>query len=229
MRAEVAMLDASLILQLIAAILLPLRQRATLTAVGQDDVPQDDALQDVVAQEAARVLALLNPLPALTGSFPRSEHPSTRHLESAFASGDSATAALLATIRPVVFHLPWRYSYAKRSDARGLEDNMAFAEIIGPEAPYVSERVCLGLTLIGPNTFYPPHLHPAIELYYVVAGEATWTANGVSIRNPPGAFILHGSQVVHAMRTHQQPLLAVYTWSGDDIRTTSAYTKLGKA
>jgi mannose-6-phosphate isomerase-like protein (cupin superfamily) len=205
------MLDTNLIPQLIAAVQLPLRQRAT--------TPDD------VGHEAARVLALLNPLPALTGTFPKSEHPSTRYLKAAFAAAGSA--ALLTAIRPVAFHLPWRYSYAKRSDAPGLEDNMAFAEIIGPEAPYVSERVCLGLTLIGPNTFYPPHQHPAIELYYVVAGEATWTADGVSLRNLPGAFILHGSEVIHAMRTHQQPLLAVYTWSGEDVRTTSAYTKLG--
>jgi hypothetical protein len=178
---------------------------------------------DDVGQEAARVLALLNPLPALTGTFPKSEHPSTRHLETVFVAGDDTTDDLLVAVRGVAFHLPWRYSYAKRSNAPGLEDNMAFAELIGPDAPYVSERVCFGLTLIGPNTFYPPHRHPAIELYYVVAGEATWTANGSLRRNPPGAYILHDSQVVHAMQTHQQPLLAVYTWSGKDIRSSSVY------
>jgi mannose-6-phosphate isomerase-like protein (cupin superfamily) len=209
MRAEVTMVDSAPILQLINAMKLRLNQRAVTT--------------DDVGQEAARVLSLLSPLPALTGIFPKSEHPSTRHLETAFVAGADTTDDLLAAVRDVAFHLPWRYSYAKRSDARGLEDNVAFAEIIGPDAPYVSEIVCLGLTLIGPNTFYPPHRHPAIELYYVVTGEATWTADGESVRNPPGAFILHGSQVVHAMRTHQQPLLAVYTWSGEDIRSSSVY------
>ena len=204
------MVDNAPILQIIEAMKLRLNQRAVLS--------------DDVGQEAAGVLALLNHLPALTGIFRKSEHPSTRHLETAFAAGDNTTDDLLTNIRPVAFNLPWRYSYAKRSDAPGLEDNMAFAEIIGPEAPFVSESVCLGLTLIGPNTFYPPHRHPAIELYYVAAGEATWTASGASRRNPPGAFILHGSQVVHAMQTHQQPLLAVYTWSGEDIRSSSVYT-----
>jgi mannose-6-phosphate isomerase-like protein (cupin superfamily) len=207
------MLDTNLILQLIAAIRLRLHQRA---------VTVDD-----VGQEAARVLTLLDPLPVLTGTFPKNEHPSTRYLETAFATSNDTTDDLLATVRDVAFHLPWRYSYAKRSDAPGLENKMAFAEIIGPEAPYVSEGVCLGLTLIGPSTFYPPHWHPATELYYVVAGEATWTANGVSLRNPAGTFILHGSKVVHAMQTDQEPLLAVYTWSGEDIRSSSVYTKLG--
>jgi len=206
-------IETASILQLIAAIQRRLHQRATVA--------------DAIGDEAARVLALLDPLPPLTGAFPPSEHPSTRHLEAAFTAGngagDDATAALLAAIRPVAFHLPWRYGYTKRSDAPGLEGNMAWGEIIGPDAPYASERVCLGLTLIGPNTLYPPHRHPAIELYYVVTGEATWTADGVARRNPPHAFILHGSQIVHSMKTHEEPLLAVYTWSGADIRNSSVY------
>jgi hypothetical protein len=156
MRTEVTMIDTAPVFQRIASIQLRLRQRA--------------ALADTVGLEAARVLALLDPLPALTGTFSRSEHPSTRHLAAAFAAGDHTTAALAASIRCVGFDLPWRYSYAKRGDAPGLEENMAFAEIIGPDAPFASERVCLGLTLIGSETFYPPHCHPAVELYLVVAG-----------------------------------------------------------
>jgi hypothetical protein len=182
-------------------------------------------LSDAVGEEIGRVLALLEPLPPLTGSFSRSDHPSTRHLEAALAGGGESTADLLAAIRPVVYDLPWRYSYAKRDDKPGLEDNMAFAEIIGPEAPYPSDRVCLGLTLIGPETLYPVHTHPAIELYSVAAGTATWTADGVATRNVPGAFILHPSQIVHAMQTHREPLLAVYSWSGADVKTLSAYTE----
>jgi len=182
------------------------------------------ATGDAVAQEIDKVLSLLKPLPALEGEFPRTRHPSARHLAKAFEAGNASTAALLDAIRPVARNLPWRYSYAKRDDAPGLEKNMAFAEIIGPEAPFQSDRVCLGLTLIGPETLYPIHEHPAIELYYVAAGTATWTADGVSSKNAPGAFILHPSQIVHAMQTHWEPLLAVYSWSGADVKTLSSYT-----
>jgi quercetin dioxygenase-like cupin family protein len=178
---------------------------------------------DPVGREAARVISLLKPLPRLDGSFPRSTHPCTRYLDAALQAGNSSTSDLLDAIRPVAFDLPWYYTYSKRSDAPGLENEMAFAEIIGPQAPFKSENVCLGLTLIGPGTLYPSHTHPAIELYYVAAGVAKWTANGVSTLNPPGTFILHPSQVVHAMQTSQEPLLAVYSWSGEDVRTTSAY------
>jgi len=198
-----------------------------LTLIGtiQAHFQRRQAANDVVAQEIARVLSLLTPLPELDGVFPRTRHPAARHLAAAFEAGNASTADLLAAIRAVARNLPWRYSYAKRDDAPGLEKNMAFAEIIGPEAPFQSDRVCLGLTLIGPKTFYPAHAHPAIELYYVAAGTATWTADGVSSKNAPGAFILHPSQIVHAMQTHSKPLLAVYSWSGADVKTLSTYTE----
>jgi hypothetical protein len=200
----------SSILKLIEVIQIHLQQRA---------LNPDDA-----GREAAKVLSLMNPLPLLEGTFTRSNHPSTCYLDAAFAAGNAATQALIAAIRPIALDFPWRYSYAKRDDAPGLEDRMAFAEIIGPEAPFKSQNLCIGLTLIGPKTFYPPHAHPAIELYLVAAGTAIWTAGENSGSNGPGAFVLHSSRIVHAMRTQGEPLLAVYSWSGKDVESLSTYT-----
>jgi quercetin dioxygenase-like cupin family protein len=182
--------------------------------------PADDA----IGLEIQRVLTLLEPLPLLTGRFLKKGHAITRYIEPALRTGNVSTASLLEAIAPVIHALPWRYSYPPRQDAPELGRNIAFAEIIGPEAPFQSDSVCLGLTLIGPETVYPPHRHPAIELYYVVGGTATWTLNGIAHDNPPGTYILHPSQGIHAMQTHAEPLLAVYTWSGSDVRTTSVYT-----
>ena len=36
----------------------------------------------------------------------------------------------------------------------------AVAQIVGPLAPFRSNTVCLGLTLIAADSFYPPHRHP---------------------------------------------------------------------
>lgn len=87
---------------------------------------------------------------------------------------------------------------------------MAFAEIIGPEAPYRSPSVCIGLTLIGPGTLYPLHLHPAIELYLVAAGTAIWSRMEfpVGIRRALSFFILHKS-LTPRKRT-KSPIVAVY-------------------
>jgi mannose-6-phosphate isomerase-like protein (cupin superfamily) len=179
---------------------------------------------DPVGREIQRVVSLLEPLPPLTDKFAKNNHAVTRHIKAALQAGNASTVALLDAIGPVIRFLPWRYSYPTRDDAPDLGQNIAFAEIIGPAAPFRSDSVCLGLTLIGPETLYPAHRHPAIELYYVVAGIATWTLDGVSHDHPPGTFILHPSQAVHAMQTHAEPLLAIYSWSGSDVRTTSVYT-----
>jgi hypothetical protein len=78
-------------------------------------------------------------------------------------------------------------------------------------APIASDEVCLGVTLIAPHTLYPLHRHNAVETYFVLSGTATWTAAGRSQTQPPGSFILHPSNIVHAMQTWDEPLLAVYT------------------
>jgi mannose-6-phosphate isomerase-like protein (cupin superfamily) len=185
-------------------------------------------VDDAVGHELRKVVSLLEPLPPLTGNFSRNTHAVTRHIRAALQSANDSTAPLLDAIAPVINFLPWRYSYPPRNDNPTLGQNIAFAEIIGPEAPFHSETVCLGLTLIGPKTLYPGHHHPAIELYHVVSGTATWTLEWTLRDNPPGSFILHPTQAIHAMRTHDAPLLAIYTWSGADVRTTSAYTQTSR-
>jgi mannose-6-phosphate isomerase-like protein (cupin superfamily) len=132
---------------------------------------------------------------------------------------------LLTAIRPATHDLPWRYSYEQRDGAPSLGENIAYAEIIGPDAPYRSTIFCMGLTLFAPESLYPPHRHPAVELYYVVSGTANWSLNNRDRYLPPGEFVLHRSLATHAMRTRREPLFAVYTWSGEDIHTSSVYVE----
>jgi quercetin dioxygenase-like cupin family protein len=185
---------------------------------------QSKVENEAVSLEINKVLALLEPLPPLTGGFPKRINQVTRHIENSKPAGSIYTKHLLDEIYPVIESLPWSYSYPKRKDSPELDQNIAFAEIIGPVAPFRSDSVCLGLTLIGPGTLYPAHHHPATELYFVLAGTAKWELDEVSNDKAPGSFILHPSQAVHAMQTYSESLLAIYTWSGPDVRTTSVYT-----
>jgi len=182
--------------------------------------PSDDR----VGREIRKVLAGLEKLPPATSGFSMSNHAVTRHIAAALRAGNESTAGLLDRIAAVSHFLPWTYRYPFRADAPGLGQSVAFAEIVGPKAPIASDRVCLGLTLLGPRTLYPSHRHPAIEIYYVAAGTAVWIVDGVVSERPPGTFILHRSQAVHSMETSEEPLLAVYSWSGKDVRTSSTYT-----
>jgi quercetin dioxygenase-like cupin family protein len=75
---------------------------------------------------------------------------------------------------------------------------------------------------MAPDTFYPLHAHPAIELYLVIAGHAQWTTPASERIVPPGEFVLHHANQPHAMRTFAEPLLALYGWRGE-IDTPAFY------
>ena len=127
-------------------------------------------------------------------------------------SGLSAIAAALGKLpRP----LPWDYQYPPHPSADDLAKRIGFAELIGPEGPMYSPQCRVGFTLMAAHTFYPLHAHPAVELYLVIAGRAEWTASDRRREMPPGGFVLHRSNEPHAMQTLTEPLLALYSWSGD--------------
>jgi hypothetical protein len=161
-------------------------------------------------EEATLVQSLLDRASA-AAPYAATAHPLVRHLPGVLAGLDRDAPDIAAALRPLSEGLPWRYGYAARADLPDLHLNMGWAELVGPAAPFRSDEVCLGLTLIGPHTNYAAHRHPAVELYHVLTGAAEWSGRQL----PPGAFILHESNQEHAMRTGEEPLLALYAWTGD--------------
>ena len=178
-------------------------------------------IDDDIGQEAAKFVA--REIPAPSGTFEKSDSPLIRWIEDSAKHGSSETANLLKALKPALPFLPWKYNYEPRADMPDLGNRMGWGEILGPEAPYHDEHFCFGFTLLGKNTFYPAHYHPATELYVVLSGHAEWTLDGVSKVRNPGEFILHPSNHVHSMQTREEPLLALYTWSGEDVVTLSKY------
>ena len=178
-------------------------------------------IDDAIGQEAAKFVA--REIPAPSGTFEKSDSPLIRWIEDSAKHGSSETANLLKALKPALPFLPWKYNYEPRADMPDLGNRMGWGEILGPEAPYHDEHFCFGFTLLGKNTLYPAHYHPATELYVVLSGLAVWTLDGVSKVRGPGKFILHPSNHVHSMQTKDEPLLALYTWSGEDVVTLSKY------
>jgi len=178
---------------------------------------------DALAHELGSVLAHLKAVDYRDGSLQGNAHPVESYLTDQATSRAKPLTDVLDAFRPLATALPWRYSYSPSADKPGLENRMAWAELVGPQAPFHSDQVCLGLTIIGPHVRYPEHAHPAVEVYYVLSGTARWTSKGITKAQPPGAYILHPSNVVHVMETAEEPLIAAYTWSGD-VHTLSTYT-----
>ena len=102
---------------------------------------------------------------------------------------------------------PWSQSFISR---------FATGECIGPAGRLRSDDVILGLFVLGPDTYYPPHAHAAEEFYIVIAGAAEFQTGATSDfkAKREGDLILHGSNVSHAIRTSSRPMFAVYGWRG---------------
>ncbi len=96
----------------------------------------------------------------------------------------------------------------------------------GPAALIGHAGLALGVLLLGPRTHYPQHSHPAIELYVPLNAGEWWRGDGPWRSERPGAVIHHGSEVVHATRAGDAPLLAIYLWSGD-LGTHAQLTGVG--
>lgn len=120
------------------------------------------------------------------------------------------------------FHWVTAYAnYAGEPDIDLLRQNQAYTEVAGPANPYQPylnyrcDSMFFGFLLQAPHTYYPPHVHKAVEFYYVLGGTAVWQRGREWHVRPPGSFIHHGSGVAHAMQTHHEPLLALVAWTSD--------------
>ena len=145
---------------------------------------------------------------------------------------DTPEGALLAALGAAREELPWNQPASYRDDPRldHFMANYAFVQMVGSQfdampVPWPNTRIRLGITLQGPNTYYPPHNHPAEEIYIVLAGAGAWRQGEQPWRErPPGSIIFHSSLEPHAMRTGGAPLLALFAWAGGDIEQGPAMT-----
>jgi quercetin dioxygenase-like cupin family protein len=165
---------------------------------------------DAVGEELRRVDPLIALAEAAEPAAAPTHHPAVRHLGAAL-EGFSDLGAFPES-GPL---LPWRHGYQPHPSRPGLEDRLAWVELIGPEAPLRYPGLCLGFVLIAPDTEYPLHAHPAVELYHIISGRALWTAGETVEQRRAADFILHPSGIPHAMKTAEEPLLTIYTWTGD--------------
>ncbi|MBK5242740.1 MAG: cupin domain-containing protein [Clostridium sp.] len=79
-----------------------------------------------------------------------------------------------------------------------------------------SDDILVGLFLLGPNRLYPEHCHPASEMWVVLSGTAQWKRGSElwQTRNP-GEYFIHTENQAHAMKTLDEPLLALWAWTGE--------------
>lgn len=158
----------------------------------------------------ASSLPVLRWLPALVAAS--AEARSAAQLGAAVALDLERAAGVFA----------WRQSYTNRDlDAQFL-NNYGWTELFGLHGAFVSERLACGFLVLGPQTAYPRHRHEAEEIYVPLGGMAQWQqGDGAWRERSIGTAIHHASLEPHAMRTAQQPLLALYMWRGAGLAQSS--------
>jgi Dimethlysulfonioproprionate lyase len=131
--------------------------------------------------------------------------------------GNDQTESVLAAFRPVALDMRWRQNPTYTDEA--FLSSYAYSELVGPNGLIVHATVSIGLLYLAPETNYPPHSHPAEEVYHLLAGESEWWAepetHKTQLVRQPGDRMEHPSWISHSMRTGSAPMLALYIWRGE--------------
>ncbi len=145
------------------------------------------------------------------------------------AASHSFGSTYLATVCKAAPALAWRQTYTASDLGAAFMQNYGWAEIFGPRSGMTGKLAC-GFLLLGPNTLYPHHRHPAEEIYLPLSGMADWQ-QGDAVWRPhaPGVLIHHRSAEPHAMRTGDDPLLALYLWRGAGLAQLARLDQRGAA
>jgi quercetin dioxygenase-like cupin family protein len=173
---------------------------------------------------ADRMFASLRvPLPAgapVTARLPVCDHLPTA-LAQARAAPDAvgALAEAFAAITPC---LCWKSRPGAEAHGEAFLHGHANATITGPdEGLEIRPDVRIGVSLMAPQTRYPDHHHPPEEIYIVLSDGDWWQANGVWHAPGIGGLVYNPPDILHAMRSGDAPLLALwFLWTGPATGTS---------
>lgn len=143
--------------------------------------------------------------------------PATRYLPSALntASLSPGLTALVDSLRALSPELSWVRRTAMAGAGPEFADGHANAVLVGEGGIAVHSRLTIGVTVMAPGVLYADHSHPPSEVYLVLSpgqwrqDNGAWHEPGIggTVYNPPG--------IVHAMRSADAPLVAIWTLLAD--------------
>jgi len=182
-----------------------------------------DATRDAIAGQgprlgpaapvADRIFAALGNAAPQAGHPAGSRLPACVHLAKALAAARAASprvarvADAFAVIAPA---LPWTRASNAEIAGSDFADNHANAIIVGPSGLEPRDDVRVGVSLMGPGLQYPDHHHPPEEIYLALSQGAWRQADGPWHEPGPGGVVFNPPDVVHAMRSADDPLLAIW-------------------
>lgn len=144
--------------------------------------------------------------------------PCLRHLDRAAEIAPSWAAPVARLLADKGESLHWARTYMASDFGQHFVDNYGWLELFGTRGHFVNDELAAGFLILGPDLVYPDHHHVAEEIYLPLTGGTEWRKGDGEFRlRPAGEVIHHPSDMNHAMRTHKEPLLALYLWRGGPL------------
>jgi len=110
----------------------------------------------------------------------------------------------------------WRETYKNTDIGQDFLDRFGCYCLIGDRGPFIGDTIRAYFVYMPAGLHYPWHHHPAEEMYFVIAGEAEFLAEGRAPRVlQSGDTVMHGKNQSHATETHDLPLLAYVVWRNE--------------
>ncbi len=132
---------------------------------------------------------------------------------------------LAESLRDEARNLHWGQTYTASDFGPRFIDNYGWLEVFGTRGHFVNDTIAGGFLILGPDIEYPDHHHVAEEVYIPLTGGTDWRMDGGRWgMRAAGEIIHHASNVSHAMRTGDEPLLAFYLWRGGPLAARSTIT-----
>jgi quercetin dioxygenase-like cupin family protein len=185
----------------------------------RDAVAARDLYRGAAAQLADRSFDALSRVAPEFGGPTGSRLPACVHLTEALAAaraGPPSVARVAEAFAEIEAKLPWKRRANAEMAGSHFADNHANAVIIGPGGLELRDDVLMGVSLMGPGLQYPDHHHPPEEFYLALSPgewrqeEGPWHEPGL------GGLVFNPSNVLHAMRSADTPLLALWClWTAD--------------
>lgn len=145
--------------------------------------------------------------------------PASALLLSALERVGPSAQPLATALRRAAPRFHWRQNpnYNASNMGATFMAGYGYVEFVGPkEALFHATDVRAGLLVLGPGLHYPPHAHPAEEVYHPLTEGGEWRRGDEAWRTvPAGSAIHHPPMIVHETRAGAGTLLALYCWIGE--------------
>ncbi|MBB6485091.1 dimethylsulfonioproprionate lyase family protein [Rhizobium lusitanum] len=148
--------------------------------------------------------------------------PVVRSLREIHRAGNGAEGALFHRLLQAADTLHWAQTYSITDFGSDFLQRYGWVELFGTRGHFASAEMAGGFLLLGPGVHYPDHHHTAEEIYIPLTDGSLWSKDGQPfLPHWSGGIIHHPSNIRHAMRTEDEPLVALYLWRGGPLAQKS--------